>query len=122
MTLYLDQSKSEDSTIRNTVSESIGKLFFTEHSSLTGIIMAAFKSGNNNTISTFARSFKYSAFKNPNTIHFSPLIKVIIDALNVNHVEVKQNVLQALLQFVLNPDLKNLVGAHVNELVTQLVQ
>lgn len=120
MNLYLEQAGSKDELIRNTVSESIGRLFLTQQATLRGHIEKALAGGQPLVVSTFARSFKYSALRNDNAAHFVPFVKPLIDALSVKNLEVKRNVLQALSQIVLNPELKNLVGVHV-ETLTALV-
>lgn len=75
------------------VSESIGTLFRTQHSNLTGGITEALRSGNNSTIATFTKSFKYSAFRNENSVHFVSYVKILVETTKNKDVEVKQNVL-----------------------------
>lgn len=64
MSLYLVQSNSEDESIRNIVAESIGKLFITHPEAIKEPLMLALRSDNSRTVSTYARSFKYSAHNN----------------------------------------------------------
>ena len=64
MTLYLAQSNSEDESIRNIVAESIGKLFITHPEAIKEPLMQALGAENSRTVSTYARSFKFSAHNN----------------------------------------------------------
>lgn len=64
MPLYSSQSNSTDEPIRNIVSESIGKLFFTHPTVLAEYVLKGLESQDLLTVSTYARSFKFSAHNN----------------------------------------------------------
>ena len=122
VSLYLDQSKSQNVSIKSTISESIGTLFRADPQNLsnTGIFKAAFTSGDNNTIATFARSFKFSAFKNTNETSFVAHIDILVAATQNKDCDVKTYSYQAINQIIQNPNLKTLLTKHANTLISQI--
>ena len=117
MPLYFLQSNSEDEPIRNIVSESIGKLFITHPEQPKDSLKQALMSNNIMTVSTVARSFKFSANNNNTPHHFTPFISILIQLIKQNDLAVKRNALQSLNQIVFNNSLKVCVKEHVEDLV-----
>ena len=117
MPLYFAQSNSEDEPIRNIVSESIGKLFITHPDEIKGPLEQALLSQNIMTVSTVARSFKFSAHNNTNPHHFNSFVNILIQLVKQNDLAVKKNSLQSLNQIVYNNNLKSCVKDHVEEIV-----
>jgi len=93
MPLYLNQSTSEDEPIRNIVSESIGKLFISHPKLMEEPLLHALHSNNEKTVSTCARSFKFSAHNNQNPHDFEKFVPILINLMKQKDLAVKRNAL-----------------------------
>jgi len=96
MPLYLSLSNSEDESIRNIVSESIGKLFIIHPRQITDPLRQALVSNNVMTVSCCARSFKYSAHNNKNPQCFKEFVAILCELVSKNDLAVKKNALESL--------------------------
>lgn len=122
MTLYQTQSNSDNEPIRNIVAESIGKLFITHPESIKQPLMEGLSSQDTKTVSTYGRSFKYSAHKNDAPHHFEPFVPSLIKLISHHDLAVKRNALQSLSQIVYNNSLKILLSHQVEELAQIALQ
>lgn len=96
MELYYNQSNNDDEPIRNIVAESIGKLFVTHPLDIQNPLNQGLNSKDVKTVSTYVRSFKYSAHNNNSPSTFQPFVKVLIDLVGHSDLAVKKNALQSL--------------------------
>ena len=118
MPLYLQQSMNPDEPVRDIVSESIGKLFYTHPESIKDTLEQALLNQQNiMTVATCARSFKYSAHHNTNPEHFAKFIAILIKLISHTDLSVKKNTLQSLNQIVLNNYLKRYIQDKMEELI-----
>ena len=71
----------------------MGKLFITHPEAIKDPLMQALSSENSRTVSTYARSFKYSAHNNTLPLHFELFISSLIKLISHHDLAVKKNAL-----------------------------
>lgn len=66
---------------------------------------------------TAIKSFKYSAYKNKNPVHFQKVVPILIQMMASQELDVKQSAMEALSQICSNKYLFQLLKANVEEVV-----
>jgi hypothetical protein len=78
------------------ISESLGKLFAAHGFKIQKEILNALQKGDTRQISTFARSFKFSAYNNYDKALFVPYADVLVSLIANKDLDVKVSALSAL--------------------------
>ena len=102
MPLFLNHCKHEEENIRNISAECIGKLFIKHSEAMFNDVEAGFKSPNPLVRQTIAKSIKYAAVKETDTMMMEMLMGPIIDGLQDKEPHVRKNTLISLSSIAFN--------------------
>lgn len=100
--LLVEQSKNEEESIRNVVSEAIGRLYVIYSTEMGGVMEDSFKTNNKVQKATFVKSFKWGASKETNNSDLEIAVVDLVNLIPEKDLTVKKNALEALNAIVHN--------------------
>ncbi len=100
--LLVEHAKNEEEQIRNIVAESLGRLFVVYSNEMFGVYDSGFKSNNGVERATIAKSLKFGASKDTDSVQLEMVLSDLILLISDKDLGVKRNSLEALNSIVHN--------------------